>query len=103
MCMVIAQDDCKSFEALVARLAQLNVTMNGRAKAHLISLYEQKTCLQECPASLAYKGRQCVVNGKKITSNLGSKSIPRAVSGSKLRSHLVKKQCRETIHHRIRC
>jgi hypothetical protein len=78
------QDDRLSFNTL-PRLAQLNVTMDHCAKEMLQALYAHSPS-PRCPASLAYEGWQCTVNGVKISSNPG-KAIRRALFGVKLCSH----------------
>jgi hypothetical protein len=83
------QDDLTSFTAL-SRLAQLNVQMDKRAKTRLTRLCEQQP-LPRCPPSFAFEGWQCSVNGVKITSDPGA-TIRRAVFGTKLKAHLVKKK-----------
>jgi hypothetical protein len=84
------QDDLLSFQDL-PRMAQLNVQMDHRAKRHLVQLYAEQSHGTLGPASIAFEGWQCWVNGIKITSDPG-KAIWAAVFGSRLRAHLVTKQ-----------
>jgi hypothetical protein len=77
-----------SFEAL-PRLAQLNVIMDHCAKEKVLDLHVHAPSPRR-PASIAYKGWQCSVNGVKISSNPG-KIVQRAVFGTKLCAHLTGK------------
>jgi hypothetical protein len=82
------QDDRLSFDAL-PRLAQLNVIMDHCAKEKVLDLHVHAPSPRR-PASIAYEGWQCSVNGVKISSNPG-KVVQRAVFGTKLCAHLTGK------------
>jgi hypothetical protein len=63
--------------------------MDHHAKEKVLDLHAHFPSLW-CPASIAYEGWQCLVNGVKILSNPG-KAVPRAVFGTKLCTHLTGK------------
>jgi hypothetical protein len=82
------QDDRLAFADL-PRLAQLNVIMDHHAKEKVLDLHANFPS-PRCPASIAYEGWQCSVNGVKISSNPG-KAVRRAVFGTQLCTHLTGK------------
>ena len=63
--------------------------MDHRAKEKILDLHAHAPS-PRCPASIAYEGWQCSVNGVKILSNPG-KVVRRAVFGTKLCAHLTGK------------
>jgi hypothetical protein len=63
--------------------------MDRRGKEKVLALHAHAPS-PRCPASIAYEGWQCSVNGVKISSNPG-KVVRRAVFGTKLCTHLTGK------------